>query len=103
MVYDTAYNIFSAFEREKFKGKNELTVHYFDCDLLIVDDLGTELVTPFTVSALYNLINTRLLEGRRMVINTNYEMSELENYYSERVTVRLLREFSILKFANRVF
>ena len=73
VVYDTAQNILSEFEYERFgRGYNtdaedRRTDKYFECDLLIVDDLGTELTNNFTVSSLYNLINTRINAGKPMM------------------------------------
>ena len=60
-----------------------------ECDLLIIDDLGTELDSKFNYSTLYNIINTRMNMGKPLVINTNYKLSELQERYSSRITSRL--------------
>lgn len=106
VVYDTAQNIFGDFEYERFNrsyndGDNGRTERYFDCDLLIIDDLGTEVTNAFTISCLYNLINTRLNHDRSMIINTNLTRDELRKRYADRVTSRLFGEFSPLMFYGK--
>lgn len=100
VIYDTAQNLLSDFEFERF-GKNynsgdaeKCTDKYFDCDLLIIDDLGTELVNNFTVSTLYNLINSRINSGKPMIINTNLNPNELKAKYDERIFSRIIGHFS---------
>ena len=64
VMYETAIRLFGDFETEKFGaqgGDGSLTRKYFDCDLLIIDDLGTEMTTQFTVSALFSVLNTRMI------------------------------------------
>lgn len=71
VLYSTAMQLFSDFETAKFARSTEsadASRKYFTCDLLIIDDLGTEMTTQFTVSALYQIVNTRLLEGRPTII-----------------------------------
>lgn len=104
VVYDTAQNIFADFEIEHFSRNREnedLTSRYFDCDLLIIDDLGTEMTNSFTVSTLYNIINTRLNHRAAMIINTNLGQSDLRSRYSDRITSRLFGDFSPLHFTGR--
>lgn len=71
---------------------------YERADLLIIDDMGTEMGTAFTVSALYNLINNRLMAHRPMIVNTNLLPDELKKRYSPAVASRLLGEFKQLRF-----
>ena len=71
------------------------------CDLLIIDDLGTEFYNQFTISAFYNIINTRLLEGKATIINTNLTSEELLNKYSARVASRIIGEYHILRFFGK--
>lgn len=100
VVYDTAPNVFGDFEYERFgRGYNtdseeKKTDKYFNCDLLIVDDLGTEMTNNFTLSCLYNLINTRINSGKPMIFNTNLTPSELESRYEKRISSRLMGEFA---------
>ena len=83
VLYDSAQNIVSDFENDRFKsgyGPYEPKAEkYLECDLLIIDDLGTEFVNQFTISCLYNLINTR--QNRRLptVVSTNLTTEELIN------------------------
>ncbi len=107
VVYESAQNIFSDFEHERFsRGYNSeetsvKTDRYFECDLLIIDDLGTELVNQFTTSCLYNIVNTRMCSGKSMIINTNLKRGELMEKYQDRITSRLFGEFEICLFAGR--
>lgn len=102
VFYVTAINMVSDFEAEQFGGhrgiKGEFTDKYFECDLLILDDLGTELTNQFTVSCLYNVLNMRINRRLPTIISTNLMQNELMQKYSERITSRLLGEFRILPF-----
>lgn len=102
VVYDTATSIFSKFEAEKFSRRAEEdpdeTQRYLSCDLLILDDLGTEMTTSFTVSALYTLINTRLTAGKKTVVSSNYSLQDLRQKYSPQIMSRLEGEYDILTF-----
>ena len=100
-VYESAPNIFNDFNKEQFKDETGLTQKYFDCDLLIMDDLGTEMHTSFTVSSLYNLINTRLNSDKKTIINTNLSIDELRKVYSDRITSRIFGLFEPLIFAGK--
>ena len=105
VVYETAQEFFDDFEHEKFSrdfnsDKQSVTEKYFDCDLLIIDDLGTELSTQFTVSCLYNIINTRINNEKPMIINTNLTQKELRQRYADRITSRLFGEFSVMVFSG---
>lgn len=102
--YETAQNMFSDFENWQFHrrdGDEDPTARYFECDLLIVDDLGTEMTNQFTISCLYNLINTRTSRGLGMIFNTNLSQRELRARYDDRITSRLFGEFAALPFEGR--
>ena len=102
VVYESAQNIFNAFENERFRhDASANTARFFECDLLICDDLGTEMSTQFTVSALYNLINTRVNSERATIINTNLSFAELQSRYTDRIFSRMLCEFSIIEFLGK--
>lgn len=69
--------------------------YIMDCDLLIIDDLGTELITSFTTSQLFHCINDRLLNRRCTIISTNIKVNELRTVYSERLASRILSSYRI--------
>lgn len=105
VVYDTAGNIFAAFEMQKFsrdgegaREAREETNRYLNCDLLILDDLGSEMTTPFVQSALYTLINSRLAGGRRTVISSNLTPDEMRRRYTPQIASRIEGEFRALPF-----
>lgn len=101
VVYDTAARIFAAFEEQKFQRTEEAEAaarRYLACDLLILDDLGSELTTTFVQSALYTLINDRLVAGRHTVISTNLSTGEIMARYSPQIASRLLGEYETLLF-----
>ena len=99
VVYDTAIQIFSRFEEEKF-GRSETGAvqRYLTCDLLILDDLGSELTTPFLQSALYQIVNTRLISNKHTVISSNLSQREIALRYSAQVASRIAGEYRLLEF-----
>lgn len=105
VVYDTAGNIFAQFETRKFQSASEdgreardETRRYLNCDLLIVDDLGSELTTQFTQSALYELVNSRLVSARQTVISSNLSMEDVSRRYTPQIASRLAGEYHVLHF-----
>lgn len=103
VVYDTAQGMFSAFEASRFGrgGSADAEERFFSADLLILDDLGTEMTNSFTVSCLYSVINSRVNARRSTLINSNLTHSELRTRYADRITSRLFGEFRPLVFAGR--
>jgi len=104
VVYDMATVIFSKFEDVKFSRTDDLEdkrdeiKRYLECELLIIDDLGTELVTAFTVATLYEVINTRLITGKSTIVSSNLTVDDLYSRYSEQIASRLEGEYHVLKF-----
>lgn len=103
VFYNSAVGMLSDFEYRRFgnglsQGEVEDTSRYIDCDLLIIDDLGTEVVNQFTLSCLYHVLNTRLNLHRPTLISTNLSSAELRKTYSDRITSRLMGEFLLLPF-----
>ena len=101
VVYDTATHIFERMEAQKFRrdaDEEDDTQRYFKCDLLILDDLGTEMMSSFVQSALYQLINPRLLENRKTIISSNLNPEELGKRYGAAILSRLEGEYRILPF-----
>lgn len=106
VMYDTAAHIFAQFEADRFRREDEETAgrdvdRYLNCDLLIMDDLGTEMVTSFVQSTLYQIINTRLLSGKNTIISTNLSPAELGKRYSTQIQSRLEGEYRVLPFIGR--
>lgn len=96
VVYDTAISLFAAFESRKFsrdmeegRQARDETRRYLHCDLLILDDLGSELTTPFVQSALYELINSRLLADKRTIISTNLSIEQIAARYTPQIASRI--------------
>lgn len=102
VVYDSALNLMHAFEKERFsKSETQPTDRYFECDLLIIDDLGAEFMSSFTHSTLYNLLNTRIYGGKGTLISTNLSSaSDLRKTYDDRVVSRLVGEFKSYSFVG---
>ena len=105
VVYDTAGNVFAQFETRKFQRDSadgqearDETRRYLNCDLLILDDLGSELTTQFTQSALYELVNSRLAGEKHTVISTNLSMEEVARRYTPQIASRLAGEYHMLHF-----
>ncbi|MBR2929015.1 MAG: ATP-binding protein [Oscillospiraceae bacterium] len=102
VVYDTAGHIFSQFERQKFGREDEEAEsdvsRVLNCDLLIMDDLGTELLTEFVRSALYQIINHRLQAKKCTIISSNFDPETLGSRYSPQIRSRLEGEYRQLPF-----
>jgi len=106
VVYDMASSVFAKFEDAKFVRTDDLeslrneTRRYMECDLLIIDDLGTEMTTAFTISTLYEIVNTRLVTGRKTIINSNFSLYELNRRYSEQIMSRLGGDYQEFIFSG---
>ncbi len=101
VLYESAQNIFSDFEYDRFRARGDEAPRaekYFSADLLILDDLGTEMMTQFSVSCLYNLLSTRLNRGKSTVVSTNLDERGIRDAYDDRITSRLFGEFQVLLF-----
>ena len=104
VVYETAVHLFSCLEASKFSGDPEAKrrgERYTACDLLIVDDLGSEMVTPFVQSALYTVINDRLLAAMPTVISSNLQPKELSSRYSPAIASRLQGSYRLVTFVGQ--
>lgn len=101
VVYESAGHLFAKLERAKFNGDEnarEEIKKYNECDLLIIDDLGTEMPGQFTTAALYSLVNDRLLSGKAMIISTNLNVDDLGRRYSPQIASRLRGSFTRVAF-----
>lgn len=102
VIYLTAFRLFDILEKYKFSKDQENSYqasnqfdYILDCDLLIIDDLGTEFYNSFTNSQLYLIINERLLRKKSTVISTNLSLSDINLNYSERVYSRIISSYTI--------
>lgn len=99
--YVSAIKMISDFEKETFKGGSDgETERYYDCDLLIIDDLGCEMSNQFTVSCLYDVINMRINNKKSTIVSTNLSPNDLRAKYWDRITSRLLGEYRVLLFVG---
>lgn len=108
VCYDSASAALEAFERQKFSrdsAEGEAAAarvrRMLDCDLMILDDLGTEMITPMSQSSLYTLVNTRLVNARHTIISTNLDDGEIEKLYTPQIYSRLAGEYLHLPFVGR--
>ena len=104
VVYESAGHLFTNMERAKFandEAAREICRRYTECDLLIVDDLGTEMPGQFTTAALYNLINDRLLMAKPMIISTNLTVDDMLKRYSPQIASRLRGSFERIPFVGQ--
>lgn len=103
VAYESAPHLFTKLEKDRFSPSEQThaeVMKLFACDLLILDDLGTELPGNFVTAALYNLVNDRLLSGKAMVISTNLNVEEINRRYSPQIASRLQGSFQRLTFVG---
>ncbi len=103
VAYETANHLFGKLEQAKFNPSEESRREadmLLTCDLLIIDDLGTEMPGQFVTAALYGLLNDRLLAGKPMVISTNLNVEEMNRRYSPQIASRLHGSFQRLTFVG---
>ena len=105
VVYMTSHGLFETFENHRFHHTDEddssLYRYIFDCDLLIIDDLGTEVANAFTNSMLYTCINERLLHRKSTIISTNFSLDQLKASYSERIFSRITGDYNLWKLFGK--
>ena len=98
VIYDTAQNIFMRIEEEYFgRSEKKYSEAVYECDLLILDELP-DYASSFNINTLYNIINTRTLARKPMIVSTNLTESELSSRYGEKIFSRLIGDFMMLKF-----
>lgn len=98
VVYKTAEELIKNLREVRLENNSNMENLLLNCDLLIIDDLGTEQINNFSKIELFNLLNRRLLKGKKMIVSTNYTLVELSQTYSERITSRLFGNFTLCKF-----
>lgn len=100
VIYFTAFQLFDIFSKGVFeKDADAIAAHQniFDCDLLIIDDLGTELSNSFTTSQLFLCVNERILRQKSTIISTNLNLEQIAEIYSERTLSRISSNYSFIK------
>lgn len=101
VIYGSAENLLTRLQDEHFGRSSGNTMqHLLNCDLLILDDLGTEFRSNFTVSAIYNIVNSRQLTGKPVIISTNLSLQEMLNYYTERFSSRVIGSYTRIPFSG---
>ena len=105
VYYISAMNLFADFEEKRFGSSSSYEStgeidQYFTCDLLIIDDLGSELINQFTVSCLYNVINSRLNHKKPTIISSNLTQDEFRKKYWDRISSRVFGEYLVLPFVG---
>lgn len=105
VVYLSAFQLFQLLSKATFGGNHnredietQTYPYIFDCDLLIIDDLGTELPNSFTVSQFFLCINERILRRKSTLISSNLDIGTLEDIYSDRILSRIISSYTILQF-----
>lgn len=102
VIYVRATSLFSSYEDYRFGRKSDGFDYkkFYEADLLIIDDLGTENITKSGVSFFFDLVNERIDRNKKIIINSNFSMSEISKTYSARITSRFYEHFRILHFTG---
>lgn len=104
VIYFSAAQLFDYFAKNTFSKKddadNDAFDHIYNCDLLIIDDLGTELSNSFTVSQLFVCLNERILRKKSTIISTNLALDDINSIYSERIFSRISSNYTMLRLTG---
>ena len=105
VLYVTATGMMGDFEQKRFgnsaiDGDAGETDRYYSADLLIIDDLGTEIANQFTATCLYDVINTRIMKRKSTIISTNLKTDEIRKRYWDRITSRIFGEYQPVSFVG---
>lgn len=105
VIYFTAFQLFDILSKGVFeKDADAIAAHQniFDCDLLVIDDLGTELSNSFTTSQLFLCVNERLLRHKSTIISTNLNFNQIVDIYSERTFSRICGDYTMIKLFSKM-
>ena len=104
VIYGSAPDLLKRIENEKFRGSDEADTAQllYECDLLIIDDLGAEFESKFNDSVIYNLLNTRMNAGKPVIASTNFQTSELQKRYGDRIASRLFTMEILTFYGNDI-
>lgn len=100
VIYFSATQLFEVFKKNAYEKSTEAAEDYqniFDCEVLIIDDLGTEVANSYTNSQLFTCINERIIRKKSTIISTNLSLNELVDTYSERTFSRISKNYTLLK------
>lgn len=105
VIYFSASGLFDLLSTAAFDSKNReerknAYADLYQCDLLIIDDLGTELTNQFTASQLFSLLNERGIGKKSVIISTNLSLRELQDRYSDRIFSRIMSNFDVCKLTG---
>ena len=102
VIYDSAISIFDSIENEHFsyERSRERLDSVLNADLLIIDDLGTENNSKFSVSTVYNIINTRIMRRKSTIISTNLSIKDISERYTGKVASRIFGEYTPIQFSG---
>lgn len=105
VIYFSSAHLFdllakSTFGKQDSSGEDDAYSHIYGCDLLIIDDLGTELTNSFTVSQLFACLNERILRRKATVISTNLSLEDIKSVYSERIFSRISSSYIMLRLTG---
>ena len=99
VIYGSVINFLNKMEKEKFgKADTDTEKMLIDADLLILDDLGAEFTTAYTISAIYNILNSRICRGVPTIISSNLDLNEIKGRYPESIVSRIIGNFSTVAF-----
>lgn len=99
VIYGSVINFLNKMEKEKFgRADTDTEKLLIDADLLILDDLGAEFTTAYTVSAIYNILNSRICRGVPTIISSNLDLNEIKGRYPESIASRIIGTFSPVEF-----
>lgn len=104
VYYDSVQNVMDRLQKEHFgKARDEQSINenLFESELLILDDLGAEFSTQFTVAALYNIINTRINNELPTIISTNLTITDIEEKYTQRIASRIVGNSVPIQFCGK--
>ena len=102
VIYESAQQIFDTCDAVRFNRMDiSERTKYENCKLLIIDDLGAECITQYSVSAMTSLIDLRIVNGRKTIISTNLTPAAIRKTYGERMFSRLFGEFRVLQFSGK--
>lgn len=99
VVYNTSTTLIDNIRNIKYSDTDKSKIDYtLNCDLLIIDDLGTENITQSSQSEVFNILNERLLRKKKIIISTNLPLDEIQSKYHQRIASRIFGNFDLCEF-----